>query len=404
MQSRSVQRLLLPAAVGTFAAASLFSILTIAGPLDPPAGAVSATYKTLTEVEPRIPINAANTPGDADSLFKITQPGSYYLTGNITGMIGQHGIEIVSSGVTVDLNGFDLQGVAMALDGVSVTSVGLSNIAVVGGSIRNWGSQGIDLGSFTATNCRIDRVCVSENLGTGIFVANDTTITNCSAIENGGNGFGVGTNCILNNCSSARNLSSGIATSIGCAIAACSANGNSNGGIVAGNGSTIAQCTVYQNGGAGIYCGIGSTVSSSSSMGNNGDGISTSNGCMVIDCTSRANSLDGVLVGSNCTVRGNSCTDNGSGGSNAANIHATGVDTRIEGNNCAGADRGVEVDIAGNIIIKNSCAGNTIDWDIAANNIVGPILDRRAPSNAAINGFTAPDSTGTAHPNANFSY
>ncbi|HRJ49802.1 MAG TPA: hypothetical protein PKU91_04680, partial [Phycisphaerales bacterium] len=94
------------AALGTVIGAMAVS----AGPLDPPAGPVAGTYKTLTEVEPRIAINAVNTPGGANSLFRITQPGSYYLTGNITGVIGKHGIEIAASGVTIDLMGFDLQG------------------------------------------------------------------------------------------------------------------------------------------------------------------------------------------------------------------------------------------------------------------------------------------------------
>jgi len=57
-----------------------------AGDLNPPPGPVASTMKTLSEVEPRIAVNSINTPGDADSLFKITQPGSYYLTGNITGV------------------------------------------------------------------------------------------------------------------------------------------------------------------------------------------------------------------------------------------------------------------------------------------------------------------------------
>ena len=51
------------------------------GPLAPP-GAAAPTTKTLDQVEPRIAINSTNTPGDADSLYKITQPGSSYLTGN----------------------------------------------------------------------------------------------------------------------------------------------------------------------------------------------------------------------------------------------------------------------------------------------------------------------------------
>lgn len=80
------------------------------------------THKTLTEVEPRIAISATNTPGDADSLFKITAPSSYHPTGSIT---GRHGIEIVASGVTLDLNGFDLVGssIGAAVDGVSMTDL-----------------------------------------------------------------------------------------------------------------------------------------------------------------------------------------------------------------------------------------------------------------------------------------
>src|SRR6185369_7398513 len=82
-----------------------------AGNLNPPAGPVASTMKTLSEVEPRIPINATTTPGDADSIFRITQPGSYFLTGNITGVNGKHGIEVAASSVTIDMRGFDLVGV-----------------------------------------------------------------------------------------------------------------------------------------------------------------------------------------------------------------------------------------------------------------------------------------------------
>jgi len=102
-------------------------------------------------------------------------------------------------------------------------------------------------------------------------------------------------------------------------------------------------------------------------------------------------------------VTDNTCVFNGNGG-NGAGIHATGSDNRIEGNNCTGNDRGIDVDFAGNIIIKNTCSGNTINWTIAANNVVGPILDRRAPASAAISGNSAPSSLGTTDPSANFTY
>ncbi len=68
------------------------------------------------------------------------------------------------------------------------------------------------------------------------------------------------------------------------------------------------------------------------------------------------------------------------------------------------ATLGIDVDAAANVILRNMCSGNTTNWSIVANNVVGPIIDRRAPASAAISGNSAPDSTGSTHPNANFTY
>src|SRR5688572_3995985 len=106
------------AVAGALAAAAA-ALVVSAGPLNPPPGPVGSTYKTLTEVEPRTPVSSVNTPGDPDSLFRITQPGSYYLTANLAGVAGKHGIEIDADDVTLDLCGFELKGVAGSLDGVN---------------------------------------------------------------------------------------------------------------------------------------------------------------------------------------------------------------------------------------------------------------------------------------------
>src|SRR5947208_16830687 len=55
------------------------------GSLTPP-GPPTPTFKTLQQVEPRTPIDATHTPGEGDNQFVINSPGSYYLTGNITGV------------------------------------------------------------------------------------------------------------------------------------------------------------------------------------------------------------------------------------------------------------------------------------------------------------------------------
>jgi parallel beta-helix repeat protein len=368
----------------TALAAGLFSTLVSAGPLDPPAGAVSSTLKTLAEVEPRIAINATNTPGDADSLFKISAPGSYYLTGNIRGVVLKHGVEITANGVTLDLNGFDLVGIPKmgAVDGVSATVGGLSNIAVVNGSVRGWGDEGVDLGTANVSNCRVQGVLASGNSSHGIYAGSAGTVANCSAYQNN---------------------AAGILTLSGGTASCCSAYENGTSGIATANGSTITHCSAYQNTGTGISAGTGCTVSNCSVFGNGASGISVSSGCTVADCTSRGNTLDGIVCTFACVIRGNTCSSNGTLG-DGAGIHATIGDDRIEGNNCTSADRGIDIDGPGNIIIRNSCSGNTIDWVIVANNIYGPIIDRRVPASAAVSGFGAVTTLGSTDPNANFSY
>src|SRR5436190_21193357 len=77
------------------------SFLLAQGPLTPP-GAPAPTMKTLDQIEPRTPISALP--------FTIGAPGSYYVTGNLTGVAAQHGITINADNVTLDLGGFERAG------------------------------------------------------------------------------------------------------------------------------------------------------------------------------------------------------------------------------------------------------------------------------------------------------
>src|SRR5438046_6249103 len=114
-------------------ASALAAGLVIAGPLAPPAGPVASTYKTLAEVEPRIAVNAANTPGTAGSLYRITQSGSYYLTGPIIGVPLMDGIDIACDRVTLDLSGFSITGGYIGISAAAqVKSITVCNGVVSG--------------------------------------------------------------------------------------------------------------------------------------------------------------------------------------------------------------------------------------------------------------------------------
>jgi hypothetical protein len=229
-------------------------LLALAGPLDPPGGPITSTAKPLAEVEPRIAINATNTPGDADSLYKITQPGSYYLAGNVTGEVGKHGIEIVASGVTIDLMGFDLSGVpAMgAFDGITATALNLTNITIVNGSLRDWGDEGIDFRNFGASGGVVERVVASGNAGDGISVGSGSTVANCTAYRNIRTGIFANGGGTIINCSAFDNFLNGISANNGTTIFACTVSNNDAIGIEAGSGCTVTACTAFANSAQGI--------------------------------------------------------------------------------------------------------------------------------------------------------
>jgi parallel beta-helix repeat protein len=424
-------------------AAALLGSHSLAGPLNPPAGPVAPTPGP----EPRTAINNTNTPGDANSVFKITQPGSYYLTGNVAGVAAKHGIEIAASGVTIDLNGFDLVGAPGMgpFDAITTSSGSLTNITIRNGSVRNWGDDGIDLSSLVARACIIEGVRASGNADVGIAGGENNTISGCTAYNNVGSGITSNTGSTIVECASHSNGGVGFSGSTGGMIVSCNAYDNTGTGIYASQGSKVTGCTSFANEGDGILLGFGCTVAHCSADNNTGRGFDASNGtvitdcsaafngatgffvytsvvvrncnaignalsgidtstyCLIENCVASSNVLDGINCGTGSVVRGNLCRGNGDGVEVGAGIHATGNDTRIEGNNCTGNDYGIDVDGAENIIIKNTCGNNTTEnFNFAANNIYGTIVDRTAPVTAAVAGNAAVGTMGSSDPNANF--
>src|SRR5208282_3722482 len=80
------------------------------GSLTPP-GPPGTTMLTLSQIEPRAPISSAP--------FTISQPGSYYLTTNLT-VTGGNAITIAANNVTLDLNGFTISSTAPSATGYGI--------------------------------------------------------------------------------------------------------------------------------------------------------------------------------------------------------------------------------------------------------------------------------------------
>lgn len=400
-------------------AACLAGYSVWAGPLDPPTGPVAPTYKTLTEVEPRTAINATTTPGDADSVFRITQRGSYYLTGNITGVLGKHGIEIAADDVSIDLCGFSILGAPGSFAGVFVGEFH-SGLQIRGGTVSNWGFSGISTSSVQnmlvesliaesngdyGIECELNavvRFCIASGNGrAGIRVGWASVVQECVAASNRLNGIDAYEGCTVRGCSVKSNTGVGIDAGGACSLTACAAEGNTGAGIEAGYGSTLESCIAFTNGGAGLLVHDAVTVTRSTSHLNTGAGIAAGNECTIDSCSVNDNRLDGIVVPLRCAVRNNHCYGNGRDTGDGAGIHATAGGNRIEGNNCALADRGIDIDAALNFIARNVCEGNGVNWTVVAGNFC--LVIQGGPS-GAINGNAGGVSPGSTDPNANFSY
>jgi hypothetical protein len=378
--------------------------LLFAGPLSAPVGPITGTYKTLTEVEPRIAINAINTPGTAASMYRITVPGSYYLTGNMAGQAGKSCIEVAISNATIDLNGYTLQGTAGTLEGIRTAGAAFNHITIRNGTINGFALDGIDLtynGLDIGTGALIEGVRATNNGGAGIRANRQPIIRNCSAVGNTDHGVSAFEGAVIESCAAAQNGTNGIFVTSTATISRCSAIGNAVFGIDGGSGSTISECTASTNGIAGIILDDGSTVSRCASYANSGIGISA-NASTVADCTVKNNVLDGIHVINSCVVRGNNCLFNGLGGGVGASIRALGGDNRIESNQCRDSDFGVRIDGTGNIVVRNTCGNNSTNWQIVANNHLAPVV-LVFPS-PAVAGDVAVGGLGSTDPNANFTY
>ncbi len=367
-----------------------------AGDLTPP-GAPSSTMKALDVVEPRIPVGPLTTPGDADSVYRITQPGSYYLTGDVVGQAGFFGIQIEASDVSLDLMGFTVRGVAGAKSGMIVSGAGRVNVEVANGVFRDWPEYGASVGAEPSI-VRDARFIANGFDGLSI---RSGVVEGCIARENGSSGFRAVQATAFRHCAAEDNLGDGIDSGINSTVIGCVALTNGDDGIIAGSASAVSACSAQQNGGDGFDIAFGSTIVDSGSRANGQRGI-RANDSLVERCATDTNALDGILVSNDSVVRDCLSAGNGTDAAGGAGIRVVGSDNRLEGNTVLDNDIGIDIDSTGNFVARNGASGNGVNFDIIPNNKVGVVV--LSPNSGAVLGSAGGAGLGSTDPWANFSY
>lgn len=260
-------------------AVCVVACVTSAGPLDPPTGPIQSTYRTLDQIEPRVNANALSSSPNA--VILIDRPGSYYLSADVIGQPGKHGIQIVSDGVTLDLNGFSVIGlVPGTLNGIDCLGAATVRNGSVSGFSGDGGSfsRGSTAESITfignaqwginSVGARIDNCTFVANLSGGI-IASSSVISRCLSLAHvtgfnfgfwcssgtrveqslgllNTNGFRVETGSIATQSQAVQNLEGGFQFLLDATLHACLARENGTSGFN-GSGSVVRECTSGAN-------------------------------------------------------------------------------------------------------------------------------------------------------------
>ena len=304
------------------------------GFLTPP-GTPAPTMRTLLQVEPRTPVQTLSGL-NGQCQYLVNKPGSYYLTGNITGVKGLEGIRITTDSVTIDLNGFSLIGVAGTQMGVNSQA---KRTVLRNGTICLWVPTALYLGD----HARLESLNVEQNSYTGIAV---------------------GAGCLIRDCIVEKNSFHGLQVMAGTIVKDCIIEGNTQYGVyIYGSGGQIHQCTIQGN-----RYGISATTGGDWMIANN------------VVCSNQYNGIEvkpGSMVMSNLV----------SGSGSYIGISANDM-SRVEGNHVTGFATGIEGNILadGNVVINNSCLYNATNYHGISNNnwntySFGPLSTTKAATN-----------------------
>jgi hypothetical protein len=303
------------------------SMLLAQGVLAPP-GAPAPTMKSLSQVEPRTPLAGGS------SSVTISQPGSYYLTGNLT-MANGDAIVIAASQVTLDLSGFTISSNSATASGSGIVlGSTVRDTHILNGHIQSGVtysgsfstgpgfSYGISsvVGSQTPKNIHISGISVSGVRFSGIEIVygGSSIVDHCYLDIVGGVGIRADTvtDCVVNTCGLEGILAASVVNSSGVSVATSTGIAgttviNSVGKSASGNGisaSSATNCNGSSTSGAGISA---STATGCSGASTDGPGVSAG---AAENCDGSSYSSQGVTAFSVNNCSGSSWTSQGIAG------------------------------------------------------------------------------------------
>jgi hypothetical protein len=217
------------------------------GPLDPPGPPAS----TQPQVEPRTPISSLP--------YTITQSGSYFLTQNLSSSGAGPAITVQASNVTVDLDGFTLNGTQ---NGWGIFEAnGFDHLVVRNGTLAGWlyaiHSSGLSNSRFEELEIRGANIAINA-------AGNDNVVDNVTVEGNTGNGFWLAdratvSNCRLDHASAPSNQDYGIIAGHQSMLTHCATDGFGY-GLNVGDNTQVTDCDVRRGGQRGVKLGTASSV------------------------------------------------------------------------------------------------------------------------------------------------
>jgi hypothetical protein len=253
--------------------------------------------KSLDQIEARTAIT--NTA----SLVTISQPGSYYLTHNLTVSTGD-GIDINTNDVTLDLNGFTIRSTAASATGTGILlSDGWSDITIGNGHIRGGGTNngsgvfsgggftyGIKTSGAVPENVLVTRISVSGCRFDGISLSgqNSTVVDACTVRTVGGYGILAST---IKSCSA---FDCGSTAIVGDEVSDC--RGQSSGVGDGVDGTTAQNCCGTSTSGSGVSATIAQNCCGTSTS-DSGVSATTAQNCR--GTSTSADGIDSITV-QNC--------------------------------------------------------------------------------------------------------